>query len=149
MHEQSTKYRINTNRRHGLQNSAFGIILILLFFSCSNSEFTFSEEKQVFENCSHLIITDNCSGYNKNTTLFLEEKPKAIIIARKSINLNQIPNGYFLTNGSGDIILPCDFKLKENCEYEITNLVADRPSTTIIVSTDENGRLHFVGYAEW
>jgi len=124
----------------------FVVILTILFSSCCYRELTFDEEKQVFKNFYNLSISDECSDYNKNSTLFLMKKPNIKNI--NSINLNQIPDGCFLMNGRGDTILPCDFKLKENCEYEITNFVADRPSTTIIVSTDENGRLHFVGYAE-
>ena len=120
----------------------FILLMVIVFaqmFGACEGKFTFNEEKQVFENFYHLNISDECG--HLNSVFRLEKKSK--IKRVKSINLNEIPEGYYLTNSYGDTILPNNFKLKENCEYEIMNQACYDCATIIInVLTDENGKIH-------
>lgn len=110
--------------------------LILLFASCAGNDFSFDEEKQLFQAGStyfgliYIIDIDNHDCY------YIERKTGSEEVY--SINLNNIPESFYVRDCSGYIIR--DFKLKRNNKYEIRNSgVYDATSLKIVIYVDENG----------
>lgn len=110
--------------------------LILLFASCAGNDFSFDEEKQLFQAGSayfgliYIIDIDNHDCY------YIERKTGSEEVY--SINLNNIPESFYVRDCSGYIIR--DFKLKRNNKYEIRNSgVYDATSLEIVIYVDENG----------
>ena len=110
--------------------------LILLFASCAGNDFSFDEEKQLFQAGSTYFGQIKINGIDNNDAFYIIRKTGSERVY--SINLNKIPESFYVQNFYDDTVK--DFKLKRNSKYEISNMgVFDATSIRMVIYVDENG----------
>jgi len=112
------------------------IALILLFASCAGNNFSFDEEKQLFQAGSTYFGLIYIMDKDNHDCYYLKLKTGSERVY--SINLNDIPESFDVRTCSGYIIR--NFKLNRNCKYEIRNgTVGDATALKIDIYVDKNG----------
>lgn len=108
-----------------------------MFTSCAGNDFSFDEEKQLFQAESTYFGKIEINGIDNDDCFIIKRKNNGKKLY--SINLNHIPESYYVQKDyDGDTIK--DFKLKRNNNYEIINRgVGDATSLKIVIYVDENG----------
>lgn len=110
--------------------------LMLLFASCAGNDFSFDEEKQLFQAGSTYFGQIEINGIDNDDFFYIIRKTDSEKVY--SINLNEIPESFYVQNFYDDTVR--DFKLKRNSKYEIRNMgVFDATSLKIVIYVDENG----------
>ena len=120
-----------------MKNITYVIIaLILLFTSCAGNDFSFDEEKQLLQAGSTYFGKIRIEDIDNYDAFYIKRKTGSKKVY--SINLNDIPESFYVQTSSYDTIR--DFKLKRNCKYEIRNMgVYDATTLKIVIYVDKNG----------
>ncbi|MBP1645518.1 MAG: hypothetical protein H6Q16_1093 [Bacteroidetes bacterium] len=112
--------------------------LILLFASCAGNDFSFDEDKQLFQAGSTYFGQIEINGIDNDDFFYIIRKTDSEKVY--SINLNEIPESFYVQNFYDDTVR--DFKLKRNSKYKISNMgVFDATSIRMVIYVDENGVL--------
>jgi hypothetical protein len=121
------------------------LLIGLSLTSCRSNEICFNIESQEIQSCnskrlSRLYIEDSV----RNEDYQIEWNwDKTNSDPRSKLNLSAIPEGYEITSGWPQKVIPRDrFKLKANTKYTIERSGGDAGECTIEVFTDSTGRVY-------